>query len=176
MMMEMLARGGIELLVDDVRQADDSNPRGYFEYEPVKGLKDGDISWLHGARGKAVKVVSPLLSHLPDGYLFKVIFMTRSIDEILASQSRMLQRTGGDAQDHSQVDLRDVYLRHVKWIHAWLSGRSNIEVLNLRYDDVLDDPDSTVYRLQEFLGRRLSGGSMVTVVDPGLHRERAGGS
>jgi hypothetical protein len=52
MAMKMLQAGGIEVLTDGVRQADESNPKGYFELEAVKELdKAGDTAWLKGARG-----------------------------------------------------------------------------------------------------------------------------
>ncbi|MCD6375283.1 MAG: hypothetical protein J7L94_07120, partial [Caldisericaceae bacterium] len=36
LMMQILRQAGIPLLVDDQRTADESNPQGYFEYQPVK--------------------------------------------------------------------------------------------------------------------------------------------
>ena len=39
MMMRMLAEGGIEPLIDEIREADDDNPKGYYEFEPVKKTK-----------------------------------------------------------------------------------------------------------------------------------------
>ena len=36
--MKMLGAGGLPLLTDGVRVPDDSNPDGYFEFEPVKLL------------------------------------------------------------------------------------------------------------------------------------------
>ena len=64
MMMQMLQAGGIPILTDNVRQADDDNPRGYYEFEPVKRTKQ-DPSWLNAANGKAVKMVYLLLRDLP---------------------------------------------------------------------------------------------------------------
>ena len=93
MMMRMLEAGGIEIMTDDQRAADVDHPRGYFELERVKELdKGGDKSWLDGARGKAIKIISFLLRELPPDYHCKVIFMRRGIDEIIASQNKMLER------------------------------------------------------------------------------------
>ena len=36
MMMGMLEAGGLELVVDGIRAADEDNPRGYYEFERVK--------------------------------------------------------------------------------------------------------------------------------------------
>ena len=38
MMMGMLKAGGVEILTDGLRKADEDNPKGYFELEPVKQL------------------------------------------------------------------------------------------------------------------------------------------
>ena len=80
MMMGMLEAGGLELVVDGIRAADEDNPRGYYELERVKDLaKAEDKSWLVTLQGKGVKVISLLLQHLPEAYNYKIIFMRRSI-------------------------------------------------------------------------------------------------
>src|SRR5436309_11235660 len=94
LMMKMLAAAEIELLCDDHRRADHDNPGGYFEFERVKKLLEGDVEWLGEAAGKAVKVVSPLLDFLPPTFEYRVVFMERRIREILASQRRMLANRG----------------------------------------------------------------------------------
>src|SRR5215813_2579369 len=90
MMMKMLAAGGLPVLVDAIRAADDDNPNGYFEFEPVKQLADGQNEWLTEAGGKVVKIISALLEYLPKSYHYKIIFMERELKEILASQQKML--------------------------------------------------------------------------------------
>src|SRR5512138_868142 len=77
MMMRMLAEGGLPIITDELRRADDDNPRGYFELETVRQLKDGNAAWLNEANGKVVKVISSLLEYLPQEYQYKIIFMER---------------------------------------------------------------------------------------------------
>src|SRR5438067_12425110 len=91
LMMQMLQRGGVEIVTDDVRTADVDNPRGYYELEKVKKIKQ-DASWLPQARGKAFKMVSQLLYDLPGGETYRIIFMQRNLDEVLLSQDKMLER------------------------------------------------------------------------------------
>ncbi|HNY87520.1 MAG TPA: hypothetical protein PKN23_13545, partial [Candidatus Hydrogenedentes bacterium] len=98
MMMRMLAAGGMPLFTDGVRAADSDNPLGYFEHEAVKRLRE-DASWVPGAAGKAVKVVSALLPALPEGFQYRVILMRRPLEEVLASQRRMFGRRGAPAAD-----------------------------------------------------------------------------
>ena len=96
MAMKMLAAGGMPLLTDGVRGADESNPKGYYEFEPVKDLhKQADMAWLRDARGKAVKIVSFLLTFLPETNEYKVIFMQRDLREVIASERTMLQKRSG---------------------------------------------------------------------------------
>ena len=89
MLMKMLEAGGLKPLTDRVRAADEDNPKGYYEFERVKRLEK-DKEWLPEARGRAVKIISMLLKHLPPGFSYKILFMLRSMDEVLASQTQML--------------------------------------------------------------------------------------
>ena len=63
MMMQMLEAGGIEVVTDAIRKADEDNPKGYYEFERVKQI-DKDTSWLDDCQGKVVKLVSMLLSDI----------------------------------------------------------------------------------------------------------------
>src|SRR4029453_16905754 len=81
MAMKMLEAGGVPILTDGIRTADISNPKGYYEYEPVKELDKGRVpAWLPEARGKAVKIISFLLTFLPENYDYQVIFMERDLN------------------------------------------------------------------------------------------------
>jgi hypothetical protein len=106
MLMNMLDAGGIPPLTDNLRAADDDNPRGYYEFEPVKKLREGDFSWLPNAQGKSVKIISALLAYLPPTETFQVLFMQRAIPEILASQRRMLINRGEDPDKVSDMRWR----------------------------------------------------------------------
>src|SRR6202035_1378734 len=114
MMMSMLDSGGVPVLTDGIRSSDDSNPRGYFEYEPVKELdKEGNRSWVLLARGKAVKIISFLLTWLPETCDYRVVFMQRDLDEIIASQNQMLARRGEPAGTGDDA-MRIVYTEHLE--------------------------------------------------------------
>ena len=49
MMMKMLNAGGLQIVTDEIRRADDDNPNGYFELETVKLLPEGNFMWLENA-------------------------------------------------------------------------------------------------------------------------------
>jgi hypothetical protein len=175
MMMSMLAAGGIAPVVDGIRQADDNNPRGYYEFEQVKKLKDGDFSWIPGAHGKAVKIITALLEYLPGDHHYQVIFMRRDMDEILASQRAMLARNGKPTDAVSDDTLARLYDQHLHQVDAWLSAHPNIQVLDVDYNAVLHDPAPHLERLNTFLGGTLDIAAMQSVVDRSLYRERNSG-
>lgn len=171
MMMKMLEAGGIPVLIDNIRKADDDNPRGYYEFERVKQIKT-DTAWLEEARGKAVKMVSALLKHLPGGYSYRVIFMRRNMEEILASQQRMLERQGKPTDDVSNERLAKLYEQHLKEMETWIAEQSNIDVLYISYNDMLQDPIGKAKEVNRFLDDALSVDRVVGVVDKTLYRQR----
>ncbi len=175
MTMKMLADGGMELLTDGVRTADESNPAGYYELEKVKQLeKARDLSWLNDARGKAVKIISYLLQHLPDTFNYRVIFMQRNLHEVTASQNKMLVQRGepAGADDDRMLALFEEHLKHVKHLMA---SRSCFDVIDIDYKDVLSQPLQQAARINEFLGGGLDVERMAAAVDQQLYRSRAGG-
>jgi hypothetical protein len=172
MLMNMLDSGGVPVLTDGIRSSDDSNPRGYFEYEPVKELaKDGDRSWVMLARGKAVKIVSFLLTWLPETCDYRVIFMQRDLDEIIASQNQMLTRRGEPA-GAGDASMRDVYAEHLQQMGRFLSSRRCFRTLPVGYRDVVDDPERQAWRIRDFLDRPMDVARMAATVDRQLYRNR----
>jgi len=171
MMMKMLEAGGMELLTDGIRAADEDNPKGYYEFEQVKQIEH-DKSWLPAARGKAVKMISALLRHLPEGYSYKVIFMQRAMPEVLASQRQMLIRRGQDPDKISDERMAELFSKHLEQVEAWLAQQPHFETLYVSYNDMLVDPEPYARRIDAFLGGGLDVERMVGVVDPNLYRQR----
>ncbi len=173
MMMKMLDSGNMPLLTDNMRIADQDNPRGYYEYERVKELEQ-DNSWLDMASGKAVKIVSPLLHHLNlnKEYRYKIIFMRRNLEEILASQRKMADRLR-EGEDKIRDDiLMHNYSLHLEDVHRWQQQNENIELLYINYSDVIKDPLSVAECISNFLDMKLNIHEMAKVVDDSLYRQR----
>ena len=170
MMMKMLEAGGIETVVDNIRKSDEDNPRGYYEFEKVKKI-DKDASWLGETRGKVFKMVSMLLYHLPAEHRYKIIFMKRRMEEMLASQKKMLERKGIQPKQTDDQITR-LYEDHLKDIEKWLQSRDHIEVLYVNYNEVLNDPVSNARRVHAFLGDPLEEDEMIRAIDPSLYRQR----
>jgi hypothetical protein len=173
MMMAALQAGGMELLIDGVRLADLNNPKGYFEFERVKKLPKGDVSWVNAAKGKAVKIISSLLPYLPDQFNYRIIFMTRNIGEILSSQERMLERSGKSDKHPVQDEvLQESYLAHLQDIKTWLGDQTRINTLYVSYNDVLLNPRAEFAKVTDFLNHKVDPDQMVSVIDKKLYRER----
>jgi hypothetical protein len=171
LMMQMLEAGGLVPLIDLIRQPDEDNPRGYYEFEPVKQVAD-DSSWVPEARGKVVKMVYRLLSDLPAGYSYRVVFMRRNLEEVIASQDKMLSRQGKTDGGLTREQLLQAYRRELQRMDDWLQGRPNFSVLYVDHADVLNEPDRIARELNEFLGGNLNVEGMRAVPDPSLHRQK----
>jgi hypothetical protein len=169
LMMQMLERGGIEVVADNVRAADADNPRGYYELERAKKIKQ-DSSWLPATRGKAFKMVSQLLYDLPSTETYRIIFMERDLDEMITSQEKMLERLGRSAAPREKI--KHAYALHLKRLHEWLSRQPNIARLRVNHGDLLGQPELQARRVRDFLGGRTDVGAMVRAVEPSLYRNR----
>jgi hypothetical protein len=173
MMMKMLEAGGMPLIKDGIRSADEDNPKGYFEDERVKNLADEpDKSWLMVARGKGIKIISHLLKELPTSHNYQVIFMQRNLEEILASQAKMLERRGESSQS-GDSRMRELFEADLWRCRSVLKRRQEFDVLDVNYKEVIGDAVAQARRVDEFLGRALDVEAMARVVDRQLYRNRS---
>ncbi len=175
MMMGMLERGGIPVLTDNLRTPDNDNPRGYYEFEPVKKLPKGDNAWLKEAGGKAVKVISALLLHLPANFMYRVIFMHREMSEVLASQRKMLASRREDPSSVGDEKMAGMFRKHLSRVDSWIDTQRNIKRINVSYNNLLEQPASHVEEIAGFLDTPLDLRQMITAVDQGLYRQRKTG-
>ncbi len=174
MAMQMLAAGGLPILTDGERAADENNPRGYFELEAAKNLGQApDNGWLEAASGRAVKIVAPLLNHLPMGKSYRIVFMERPLKEIVASQTAMLKSLGREGSRLSERQLAAAYLKQVENVRRVLAAHSErVSVLAVAYREALENPVETAAELNRFLGGGLDEAAMAKAVDSSLYRQR----
>ena len=168
LMMQMLQAGGIEILADSKREPDANNPRGYLELEAVKSL-DKDNSCLKDAPGKAVKIISHLLKHLPGEYEYKVILMRRNMKEIIKSQQKMLHKD----ENETPEGVVKYFEQELKNVISWAESSPNVKALNLNYKDVLNNSAEEIQKINKFLGIKLDAEKMAEIIDPTLYRNRA---
>jgi hypothetical protein len=173
MLMNMLASGGMPVVTDEHRRADEDNPLGYFELDRVKSLEtDRDRVWVRAARGKAIKVVSHLLRFLPNENRYRLLLATRDLSEVLTSQNRMLSRLnrGNPLADEKAIRL---YERHLRNVLCLVRVRSNFDLLVVPYAEVVADAQRWSRRIASFVGGSLDEARMAAVVRSKLYRNRA---
>lgn len=172
LMMQMLSAGGMPVLTDHQRAADEDNPRGYWEFELVKNLK-ASSQWLPEAQGKAVKMVHLLLLDLPRaGYKYRVLLMKRHIAEVLDSQRTMLQRQGKRGAAVSTEQLAQTFLSQMERVEKWLREQPHFAWLPVDYNQLVANPAPSVEAINHFLGETLDPQKMIRAVDPQLYRQR----
>lgn len=172
LMMRMLEAGGLPPLTDGERVPDDDNPRGYYELEAVKRT-DGRSDWLRAAGGHVVKVISQLLLGLPADREYRVVFMRRNLDEVLASQRKMLHNRGEDSPTADQA-MKELFVDHLDQVERFLRAAPHIRALYVNYARVIAEPLAQARRIADFLGAPagLDVTAMAAAVEPALYRNR----
>ena len=173
MMMQALEAGGMAVVTDRLRGADEDNLKGYHELEAVKSTRT-DPSWLADAVGKAVKVIYMLLTDLPADYHYRVLFMRRDLDEVVRSQQTMLGRLGQAGADLPPQAMAAVFQRQLAKVDDWLAQQANLDVLDVPYHQMIHDGQSQARSVCRFLGLDLDVAAMAAAVDPALYRQRSG--
>jgi hypothetical protein len=171
MMMQVIEAGGMSVLCDHIRSRDDDNPRGYYEFEPVKKTK-ADPSWVPGACGKVVKVIYSLLYDLPPEYQYRVVFMERALSEVLASQKTMLERRGQQGGGVPEEKMAALFRSQLATFEHWVRNRKNFSMLRVDYAGMIADPEAAVDSVNAFLGGMLDRNAMIRAVDSKLYRNR----
>lgn len=173
MMMNMLSNAGLEIVTDQAREADEDNPKGYFEDERIKNLdRSADKSWLDDCHGKVIKVISFLLKDLPPKHQYKIIFMHRDLDEVIQSQNKMLQRRDQTDQKIGDNAMKRHFQLHLRKVAMIIGERHNLDHLDVHYRQVLDDPKRQAQYVVDFLGMDLDANRMTRPVDDSLYRNR----
>jgi hypothetical protein len=172
MMMRMLTEGGIEPLIDHIREADEDNPRGYYEFEPVKKTKQ-DAGWVPQAVGKVVKMVHLILKDMPLDYHYRVILMRRHLDEVVKSQNAMLTRRGKETDTLPADRMKEIFQSQIKDVQNHMNQHADhFQWIEIDYNEALHDPKTAIENVNDFL-KDLDTEKMLAVVDPTLYRNRA---
>ncbi|MEM9835273.1 MAG: tetratricopeptide repeat protein, partial [Bacteroidota bacterium] len=172
MMMQMLEAGGMSIFTDKTREANESNPKGFYEHEAVKGLVRNK-KFLTEAVDKVVKVIAHLLPQLPLKYRYRILFMERNLQEVVRSQQKMLLRDNKhEVVADSSATLTQQYGQTLKMVKAWADKQPAIEVIYVQHRDVLSNPFQQALIINDFLEGELQVEKIAAVVDQGLHRER----
>lgn len=171
LMMQALAAGAMPVLTDGVRESNEDNPKGYYEFEPVKKTRE-DPSWLNEAVGKAVKMVYRLLYDLLEDYEYRIILMERNIAEVMISQKKMLERSEQSGGEISDEKLARLFNKELQKVSRWIKEQHNFSMITVNYKDMVQNPLPQCRRVNDFLGGGLDVNKMADTVDPLLHRNR----
>ena len=173
MLMKMLESGGMEILSDSERASDIDNPKGYFEYGRIKDLeKETDKSYIREGRGKVLKVISFLIKDLPDDNDYRVIFMRRDLDEVLASQNKMIHRLGTTDTTATEAAMKEAYRNDIVRTRLLCRDRPNFELIEIGYKPTIENPAATARSVNAFVGGHLNEAAMREAVDGSLYRNR----
>lgn len=172
LMMQMLRAGGLESMTDGLRVPDEDNPEGYWEWEEIKKMPKWPLV-IEKAQGKAVKVISALLPSLPLKHKFRIIFMTRPVEEVVASQLAMLERKGTPGKSQA-LDLEKAQSTHAHSVLAALRSHPRVSLLTIDYPALVVEPAAVASQVAAFLGDILvTPEAMPSVVRPDLYRNKS---
>lgn len=172
LMMQMLSNGGMNALTDNKRKADVSNPKGYYEYDPVKNLEK-DRKWVPKAKGKTVKVIAQLLQYLPDHdaemrpLSYAIIFMERELEEVLQSQQVMVGKSS-----ENTANLAVAFKKQVQRMKDLMEARPNVRICYLDYTRLLETPEEETKKIIRFLDIPLDKKKMMKSIDLSLYRNK----
>ena len=175
LMMQMLAAGGMPVLTDGERVPDEDNPRGYYEWEPVKLLAEHPDQ-IDQAEGKAVKVISSLLTALPDGREYRMIVLQRPLDEVAASQIATLRRRGTSETSLEPQEFAATLQSHIDNVFEYLRRRRGTTMKSVQYHDLIRNPRAGAESVRDFLNADLNIAAMAAQVDAALYRRRGSGA
>ncbi|WP_265594822.1 alkaline phosphatase family protein [Haloferula sp. BvORR071] len=170
LMMQILEAGGIEPMTDGLREADSDNPAGYYEWEAIKSLPS-DPHLIAQTQGKAVKVISALLPHLPPTHRYKLIFMTRPVEQIARSQQTMI-RHRGETEASDPGSMQSELAGHSNKLLSALRLAPAIDLLEIPYPDLVADPAPWLAKLADFLPLPFDAGKAGVAVRSDLFRNR----
>ena len=171
LMMQMLDAAGLAIYQDHVRKADDNNPKGFFEHENVKSLVKKN-NWLKDARGKVVKIVSPLIRFLPPPYNYKIIVVKRDAVEVVQSQHKMLVKAGKADASSYPINMEDTLKKQFQSALEWMEKQPNVEFLIIDFKKAIAEPKAVAADVATFLKMDLDLEAMANSSVKELYRNR----
>ena len=176
LMMQMLEAGGVGVVTDGEKAADEDNPKGYLEWEPLKRIaRQPQLLDDDALAGKAIKAVSALIQSMPTKHQYKVLYMIRPIDEVVASQSLMMEHRGMKGADVERDELARGLESHRTDILKWLQKAPHMDCIAVDYPALVSEPENVLPCIVAFLGEESlpNRGGMAAVIDKSLYRHRA---
>ena len=119
-----------------------------------------------------MKAISLLLYSLPPDREYRIIFMTRQTDEIMASQNDMLPITSPPIERSSDIETRQAFELHLSKVLTWVRGQPNMALLTCDFNQLLNEPMPLLERVRKFVGVPMAIELMRERIDMSLYRHR----
>ena len=167
MMMRILYMGNFPVAFDRSRKPDINNPRGYFELEEgkiIKKLIEGKFDF-GNYNNKFIKITAYGLKFLPRNRKYKIIYMTRDMEEIFKSMEKMSGKKISKEEKIALTKLND-YSIHL------LEKMENVEFIIVNYNKVIENPKKEIERINEFLDNKLNIKNALKAIEKKLYRNK----
>lgn len=170
MMMRCLQFAGIEPVVSASRETAmakrnigpyAANPYGFFEHDEREALRVGFLESIED--GRAIKLLPTTLTCLPVRPT-TVIWMRRDTSEIRSSYERTFPKEDFDKKFPAWPRTHDVQIQGIQPI---LKDRRSIELIEVQYRDVIENPVGALSVLP------IDARRAAAAVDSSLYRNRA---
>ena len=170
MIMQMLEKGGLVPLTDQVRKADENNPNGYYEIQGIyQKLNQGNFP-IENAFNKSLKVYAKFLPILPKDQHYKIIFIERDLNEIWQSIHNISISKGQKIKsEFFNIRRREMLKSIVETAKNWIK-ENNQDVLFLSHSEVISHPEVAAESINAFLGNSLNQNQMAAAVLPELQK------
>lgn len=168
LMMQMLHGGGLPVAFDDLRHADEHNPRGYYELaggKIINHLINGDFD-IEAYRGYIIKVTAYGLKFLPKSN-YRIIYMIRDIGEVLKSMKKM-----GAAITEGEKDMA-LLSKLNRFSFELMRIREDMQYMTIKYRNLIDDPEREMETVRDFFGISFDIDAAIKNVDKNLYRNRS---
>ena len=147
MLMQILHSGSIPTAFDESRPADDHNIKGYYELEGGKIINKliSKEFPINKYKGNFVKITAYGLKYLPPGE-YKIIYSERNIEETLDSIQKMIGK-----KELNRDETRNNIIKLNNLIKNEIQARSDIHVLFVNYNNILENPKENIKKILNFL-------------------------
>jgi len=171
---------------EDFQQSVDMNPNGFWEsLYAVQGVyyrfhdRENLNKWLTEDKPTICKIVCRGLWQSDPKYIDKIIYMVRHPFDVAKSQERLKRDLPGFQTENGvfklehefKVNSPKMYIGVTAMACRWLVEYSEVPVLQVYYDSLLDEPVAVFKEVQDFLGEG-DFSPAVDSIDTSLRRSR----
>jgi len=150
----------------ELEHAKDMNPNGFWEMlYTVKGVRyrfhdlDNLEKYKNEKKKSFCKIVSQGLVQSDPQYIDKIIFMVRHPRSVAKSQEKLVRPSPIGNLSDIKIDGEDIkihtpemFINVTGGVSNWILRYPNVHIHYVLYDDLLEDPDTVLTGIQEFLG------------------------